>query len=70
MAPMIDTRLLVGATFFRVVRSWRMAGELPISSLSAPVRRAQLLVFPSELRILQARPTTSTRRSALNGFSI
>jgi hypothetical protein len=63
-------RLLVGATFSMVWRNWFMAGDLPASA--AGTGEIALSSFTSRLSLefSRARSATSTRRSALNGFSM
>ena len=69
-SPVMRTRLLVGATRSMAWRTWLMAGERPISSLSGPARSLNSSISRLRFAASMARATTSTRRSALNGFSM
>ena len=68
--PTIRMRLLVGATFSMVWRSWLIAGEWPTSVVGSGA--SCLSSFTSRLsrEVSSARSATSTSRSALNGFSM
>ncbi len=68
--PVIRTRLPVGATFATACFSWFMAIELPSRSLGGPARRRSSSFSSLSWADSIARSTTSSRWSALKGFSM
>ena len=68
--PRIRTRLLVGATRSIALRSWLMAADLPIISAENVERSRSSRTSRFSFEASSARKATSTRRSALNGFSM
>ena len=70
IGPVIITRLLLGAIFFRLWRKIRMAELLPSKSASSPERPFRSSFSRFSLVVSSARLTTRIRRSELNGFSI
>ena len=68
--PTISTRLLVGATFSTVWRRWLIEGERPTSDDGAGAICLSTLTSRLRREFSSARSATSTRRSALNGFSM
>ena len=63
-------RLLVGATFSMVWRSWFIAGDLPITADGSGEIAFNSFTSRLSREFSSARSATSTRRSALNGFSM
>lgn len=68
--PVIMTRLPVGATRSIACRTAFMAGDEPISSDGSPARMRSSSFSRLRRAASIARATTSSRRSALNGFSM
>jgi hypothetical protein len=69
-APLIRTRLPVGATRSIWVRSWLIAGEAPTRLSSPPARSFSSAFSRRSCAASIARAIRSSSRSALNGFSM
>ena len=67
---MIMMRLLVGAIFSTDWRSWLIDGERPTMPIGTGVSALSSLTSRLSRDVSSARSATSTRRSALNGFSM
>ncbi len=63
-------RLLVGAIFSTDWRSWLIDGERPTMLIGTGVSALSSLTSRLRREVSSARSATSTRRSALNGFSM
>ena len=63
-------RLLVGAIFSTVWRSWLIDGERPTMLIGTGVSALRSRTSRLRREVSSARSATSTRRSALNGFSM
>jgi hypothetical protein len=68
--PTIRMRLLVGATLSMVWRRWPIAPEPPTSVAEYGASCLRSLTSRLRREVSSARSATSTRRSALNGFSM
>ena len=68
--PTIMIRLLVGAIFSIVWRSWLIDGERPTMLIGTGVSALSSLTSRLRREVSSARSATSTSRSALNGFSM
>ena len=68
--PTIRMRLLVGATLSMVWRRWLIAPEPPTRVAEYGASCLSSLTSRLSREVSSARSATSTRRSALNGFSM
>ena len=68
--PVISTRLPVGATRSSWLRTLAAAPDEPTNVTSPPARRRRLTFSRRSRSASMARSTTSSRRSALKGFSM
>ncbi len=68
--PENSTRLPVGATRSIAWRNWAMAAERPIKSAGPPTRARNSSFSRRRRAFSSARSIVTSRRSALNGFSM